>query len=302
MRIVFTLILAIVFSLSSTHAESDVVRRKPKKTISSPIQIFSTCYNDQAQLGLLDSINTISDSSFNAILVQLGKCRETMREIGIIDNPCDDALYEKLHFSEISQLSEREFMILHQLRRFCFEFQEACQWYFNFCSDSVFNSLLQKQSLTTLSTNETKYLHQLNGDCLKVHKSLGNNFDQHWKHREKLLPQVTIFEDEPSPSKGMQIAGGALLIPGMILPIAGGIMHAKSKPNPDDFIYFSAVDRFIAKLMFALGIACDCAGLTLISLGVAKQKKFEDYHKIKKEYLKYKQISPDISLHLNLDF
>lgn len=261
---------------------------------------FSRCYNEKPLLTLMDSIDSISDSAFIDIQAYLENCRNEMDSLGIIDNPCDDKAYQLLHLSDIAQLSGKKFKLLQQLHTYCFEFQDDVEWDYNLCADSVFKKLKNKHRISTLSRNERTYLRQLRKECKELRDDLDDEYISHWRIGNT-EPRLALY-DESHSYKTFTTIGSILLVPGIILPIAGAVTIVAAEPDLENLFVLGALGQVVGWFIVGVGVGCDCAAISLLSIGAVKYKKAEKFQQLKDEYQKYKQQTSGLSLYINIDF
>ena len=126
-----------------------------------------------------------------------------------------------LHNSPLDSFSEREFLILQKLREECIDFQEDLGWGINCCKDPVYLSLREKPR-STLSTKELHYLEQLEDDCEELKEDLEAGYSRLWPSDSAILNDtLSVYYDSPGTGKKFLVIGGLLLVPGLVMPIAG---------------------------------------------------------------------------------
>lgn len=259
-------------------------------------EIFPRCYDDRFLLQIMDSINTMNDDSYAGIHRHITDCIQIMDSIGIIENPCENMAYKTLHRSVLTSLSNRELDLLKRLRSNCFLFQEEYDWGYNFCSDSVYTSLMYKQQTGEFNFRQANYLEQLRNECHEFE----NDNDNSWLPGSSGSSKV-IFE-EPHSYKAFQTIGGLLLLPGFILPIASGVILNNVEPQLENLYIGGSFVRFLGWIALGAGIGCDCASIALLSISGVKKKENIEFQRIKEEYHQYKKKTADFSINLTVDF
>ncbi len=226
-----------------------------------------------------------------------------MEDIGIMQNPCHDLTYNLYHNSPISTLSQREFLILQKLRENCVDFQEDIEWGINVCKDSVYISLLNTPN-NKLTTQESLYLAQLKDDCEELKDDLDDDYAGYWPSEYAMLNDTTLaLYDPPGSAKTLQTIGGVLFVPGVVGPIVGSVLLSNNQYTSDPFEFDVGIKRLIGWVLLGVGIACDCAGTTLLSVGYIKQNKNKSFEKLRDEYEKSrKNRLKEISFNLTFDF
>jgi len=264
---------------------------------------FSYCYDDSLLLWKMERIQAMSDAEFVKLLSFIDTCWVEMKRVGILVNPGRNRVYRKLHLSVIDSISGREFQVLQKLRGLYFDFQETVEWDVNLCEDSVYR-VLQQKSDQGLSNAQMLYLQQLHGECREVRDDLGDEYRRHWVTGQAMVSDK-IFEyyDPPGSGKVFLTIGGVLFIPGIILPIVGGTLVGDDGGEGVVEEIEEGFGEFFGRLFLGIGIACDIAGLSLISIGVVKNQNADKYEKLKNEYELYKQKQAEgASINFNFTF
>ncbi len=276
---------------------------KPEAQTAEPRTAFPPCYNDEYLERDITGINNMSDSAFTMLLYNIDGCADEMNEIGIIRNPCHNHVYKRLHTAHLDSLSKREFQVLQKLRKHCFEFQDDVEWSYNLCEDPVYKKLQAKPG-GTLSFKEALYIEQLRKDCEELKDDLDDDYDDHWPTRYAMHNDTLLVEyDPPGTAKPFLTAGGILIIPGIALPITGGVLLANNQYSSDPWEVDIAFKRLFGWIFLGVGIACDCAGITLLSFGSIKQNKVDEFNKLKNDYEEYRQRNmKEVSINFNFEF
>lgn len=267
------------------------------QTIIDTSHVFSRCYDDRKMQHFLESINVMSDSSFAGICGDINNCMDVMDSVGIIENPCYNIVYRTLHYSDISSLSKREFMILKKLRSDCFEYQEDVDYGYDICEDSIYTKLKLKQQSEQLNSNEVFYLERLKEECVEYL----DDIDDDWLPNPEGL--ATVNYEGSKVNKAFTTTGPMLFIPGVILPVIGSVVLTNVEySDPGSWVGEFFVRTICGWVFLGLGIGCDCAGITLSTIGAIKKKKANDFLKIKEEYQQFKKKNAVLSLNLDIDF
>ena len=292
--------------LNLIDSKSKDSQKAEKDTISQRVKL-PPCYDDLFLYNKMKNLDAMSDSAFQHIVSLIDDCTDEMEDIGIIKNPCHNRMYTMLHNSPLDSFSEREFLILQKLREECIDFQEDLGWGINCCKDHVYLSLREKPR-STLSTKELHYLEQLEDDCEELKEDLEAGYSRLWPSDSAILNDtLSVYYDSPGTGKKFLVIGGLLLVPGLVMPIAGSSILSKYSYTSDPWDWGHDIDvaskRLDGWFLLIAGIACDCAGISLLSVGALKQEKYRKFEALKNEYENLrKKKRGDISINLNFKF
>lgn len=276
--------------LEARRADNNRIGDDSFKYVDSTLNAFSRYYNDALLFQEVLNIETMSEIDFNRLLLFIDTCWIEMKRIGILVNPCMNRVYTRLHSSAVDSITPRELKVLQMFREQYFEFQEAVDWDVNLCTDSVYKALQEKPE-NQLNGMQKRYLDQLHRQCNEMWRRLGIEYRSHWIN-ENAMYKDKIFEHYDPPFSAGKIfltIGGVLLIPGVILPIVGGVLVGDDGGEGVVEEVEEGFGELFGRLFLGLGIACDGAGLTLLTIGFVKKQGTDKYEKLKDEYEKYRQ-------------
>lgn len=264
---------------------------------------FSLCYNKFNVAFERNNIESLSFLEYSNLIHQLDDYMEQRYESGIIPNPAYSPIFQRLHNGDLNALTKREFTILIQLQKHNHDFQEEIDWNENICADPVLNrlySIPEKQ----LSERELYYRNVMTTYCHNIQEDLDEDYNSYLNnYNSQYNKNIPVIYDPPTNPKNFLLPGGLLMIPGLICPIAGGTILANNQYTSDPWEVDVAFNRLAGWIVLAVGIACDCAGLTLVTIGSKKKITYDKFHIEKDKYeTMYKQAFEEFSVNVNVDF